>query len=192
MKYKVLFFFFLMVQWSCSLPSKSIENETKTPVKERFPEDWVGNWFGSLDIYNAQGKQQTVAMELEISKIDTSINRYTCALIYGEDRIKGRRPYELILAEPEKGHYINDEKNSILMDEYFIGNVLYCSFVVENNYLTSRFEKIGHTIHYEITVADTRAVSTTGNQIVAGDTIPPVISYRIKSVQKAVLRMGNK
>jgi hypothetical protein len=188
MKYKALFFFLLMVQLSCSLPSKAVKNEVKVPVKERFPEDWVGNWLGSLDIYNAMGKQQTVAMELEISKIDTSVNRYVCALIYGKDREKGRRPYELILAEPEKGHYINDEKNSILMDEYYIGNVLYCSFVVENNYLTSRFEKIGSSIHYEITVADTRAINITGNQIVAGDTIPSVISYRIKSVQKAILK----
>ncbi len=184
----ILFLLVFMLNWACSSSHQSIKKEAEVVRGAQFPQDWAGNWFGSLDIYNAVGKQQTVPMELEILKIDTSTNRYTCALIYGEDREKGRRPYEMILADPEKGHYINDEKNSIRMDEYYIGNVLYCSFAVENNYLTSRFEKIGNEIHYEITVADTRAINTTGDQIVAGDTIPAVLSYRIKSVQKAILK----
>ena len=177
----------LLLSWQCSRQLAQIP-KTVAPVKTKFPEDWEGHWLGNLEIYNTKGKQQTVAMELEILKIDTSKTRYTCALIYGEDKIKGRRPYEMIISDAANGHFINDEKNTILMDEYLIGDVLYCSFAVEGNYLTSRFEKIGDAIQYEITVADVKPINVTGNQVVAGDTIPAVSSYKMKSVQKAFLK----
>lgn len=51
---------------------------------ETFPASWQGDWTGTLDIFNAKGKVQSVQMTVEIHKIDTSKEgRYTFGLVYG-------------------------------------------------------------------------------------------------------------
>jgi hypothetical protein len=190
----IVFFLVFVFVVSCSTTSKKVsEPTTKMEVNERFPADWVGNWDGTLQIYNFKGVVQQLPMTVEIATIDTASNRYVWALIYGEDKIKGRRPYELIVKDPAKGLYINDEKNTIAMESYLIDKTLYCYFAVEGTFLTSTMEKIdAQTMRFEITAGNDTPVSITGNQIFAGDTIPSVKTYPIRTVQKAILKLRKK
>ena len=57
------------------------------------------------------------------------------------------------------------------------------------NFLTSTMEKQDdNTMLFEITSGSDTPVSSTGNQIFQGDTIPVVKTFPIRVVQKAVLK----
>lgn len=155
--------------------------------KDSFPVTWVGYWTGVLDIFSAKGKMQTVPMDVEIAKIDTSANRYIFALIYGEDKVAGRRAYETIIKDPAKGLYINDEKNTIMMEEYLIAGKLYCWFEVQGTLLLSTFERRDEQLLFEIVSGSIAPVSITGNQKHEGEDIPAVKTFPIKSIQRATL-----
>lgn len=182
------FVFLLIILFSSCTSKKAIQSNI-AQKNDDFPASWTGNWAGSLKIFNAKGLAQSLPMEVEIEKIDTSKNRYVWALIYGEDKIKGRRAYELVVKDPSKGLYVNDEKNTIAMESYLIDKKLYCYFSVMGNFLTSTMEKIDNkTMLFEITSSAEQPVSITGNQIFQGDTIPAVKSFPLKIVQKAILK----
>ena len=184
---RFIFFFMLLIFSACTVKKATIADKNVN-----FPESWSGNWLGTLNIYNVKGLAQSVPMEIEIAKIDTSQNRYVCALIYGEDKIKGRRNYELVIKDASKGLYVNDEKNTIAMESYLIDNKLYCYFSVMGNFLTSTMEKKDdNTMLFEITSGADTPVSKTGNQIFKGDTIPEVKTFPIRTVQKAFLKKKN-
>ena len=183
---KKIFFLFSILLFACMTKKPLAVSEQKEGA---FPASWTGNWKGTLNIYSVKGLSQSIPMEVEIVKIDTSQNRYTWALIYGEDKVKGRRAYELVIKDPAKGLYVNDEKNTIAMESYLIAGKLYCYFSVEGNFLTSIMEKQNdNTMLFEITSGSDTPVSSTGNQIFQGDTIPVVKTFPIRVVQKAILK----
>jgi len=167
-----------------------IKKEKPTEIinsTESFPDAWLGNWLGSLDIYNASGKSQTIPMELVIAEIDNSDN-YVWAIIYGEDKEKGRRAYELKIVDPSKGLYIIDEKNSIELEAYLLGNKLFSRFSVAESLLLCTYEKVGERLIFEVNSGAMKEVSTTGGQEVDGEEIPEVKAYPINVLQRGELR----
>lgn len=156
------------------------------PDSLSFPHSWVGHWQGTLDIYNAKGLAQTVAMELEISPIDGSEN-FNWAIIYGEDKVAGRRAYELEIVDPAKGWYAIDEKNTIRLEAYLFNNKLYSRFEVMGNWLLSSYEMQNNQLRFEIISGQSEAVSTTGGQTFEKEEIPEVNAFPINVHQSAVL-----
>ena len=68
-----------------------------------FPKSWEGKWSGTLGIFRDTGKVQELPMELHILPIDSASNpSWTWTIIYGEDKAKGKRPYELITLDAAK------------------------------------------------------------------------------------------
>lgn len=67
-----------------------------------FPYSWEGIWQGDLEIFNTKGVAQTIPMELHILPTD-STHRFTWTLIYGTDKEAGKRPYELVIIDADKG-----------------------------------------------------------------------------------------
>jgi hypothetical protein len=157
---------------------------TKTTTNEIFPNDWFGKWKGTLIIYNNKGKVQEVPMQMHIHATDSS-NRFVKALIYGEGEKQDTRPYELMVVNAAEGHYRTDEKNTIFLDEYYMGGVLYSRFEVMGSLLLTRTEKRGEKLYFEVISGSLTPVATTG-----GDTkneIPLVNSYKINVSQRAEL-----
>ncbi len=152
-----------------------------------FPASWKGIWKGNLEIFSNAGKQQELPMELHILPIDSSEN-YTFWIIYGEDKEAGKRPYELVTVDAEKGLYAIDEKNSIQMEAYFLGDKLIQRFEVMGNMLMTTTEKKGEIMEWEIISGSLTPVSTTGKEKVDGEEIPEVKAFPIKVVQKAILK----
>ena len=107
---------------------------------ETFPNSWAGKWKGDLNIYNATGLAQSVPMELHILPVD-STDYFTWTIIYGPDRQAGLRPYLLKPVDQEKGVYSIDEQNTIVMENFLLGNKLYGRFEVMGNLLLSTVEK---------------------------------------------------
>jgi hypothetical protein len=137
-----------------------------------------------LTIYNNKGKAQDVPMEIHIEPTD-SVNRYKMALIYGEAEKKSIRPYELVAIDAKKGHYQTDEKNTILLDDYYFSGVLYSRFEVMGNLLLTRIEKRNDKLYFEVISGEAKPINTTGGD--EANKIPDVNSYNIFVSQRAEL-----
>jgi hypothetical protein len=173
---------------SANIPEVIVQPFPKKAIsKDSFPFSWFGTWEGTLDIYNAKGLSQSLPMSLELGATDT-VGYYKWHIIYGADRAKGLRPYYLKTIDASKGHYLNDEKNSIKMEAYLLGGKLFSTFSVEGNLLTSMQEKVGDTMLWEIVFGKEKEVSITGNQVVKGDTISAVKTMPVIISQRAVLK----
>jgi hypothetical protein len=175
------FFFFLFFLGSQMLHAQKTDSLA-------FPASWAGVWAGTLDIFNGKGKVQSVSMEIELLKIDTSRQgRYTFGLVYG-DRSKDYRPYELVPVDPAKGLWRVDEKNSIVMESYLYGPKLLCWFVVEGARVLCTYEKTGdNTMVFEVVSGKESAVSTTGSTKQGDEDIPEVKTFPFSAFQRAVL-----
>jgi hypothetical protein len=153
-----------------------------------FPAAWSGDWTGTLDIFNAAGKIQSVEMTVEIHRLDTSATgRYTFGLIYGSKE-KDWRPYELVPVDPKKGIWKVDEKNSIAMESYLYGPKLLCWFTVQGNRILCTYEKRTATeMLFEVYSGKETAISTTGNSKQGDEDIPEVKTYPFGVFQRAIL-----
>ncbi len=154
-----------------------------------FPDAWTGSWQGTLDIYTAKGKVQSIPMWVEIAKIDTSTTgRYTFGLVYGSKE-QDWRPYELVPVAPEKGLWRVDEKNSIVMESYLYGPKLLCWFTVQGSRVLCTYEKRGDEMLFEVYSGQETAVSTTGNTQQGEEAIPEVNTFPFSVFQRAVLQL---
>ena len=186
MKYLFLLFSFCLIGYSnAQLPIEKIGESRST--QNDFPNAWAGIYQGTLDIYTDKGLQQSVAMELEIAPMDNT-DRWIWAITYGPDSIAGRRSYELISVESEKGHYQIDEKNSIILDAFLRGNIFVSRFSVMGNLLDCTYEKLGDEIIFTIVMGKEAGLSDTGGGVIMGDTIPSVHPYLVGVVQRGKLK----
>ena len=97
-----LFLFFSLS--ACGQPATKAQvlSNTVNTDSLTFPDSWAGIWTGELQIRNAKGIAQRIPMALELSPTEED-STYTWAIIYGEDREKGKRDYLLKVVDREKG-----------------------------------------------------------------------------------------
>ncbi len=181
---------------STAIPQININSKpslgTETVVvkqPETFPQSWFGEYEGTLNIYRSSGLSQTVPMRMIMGKTDTA-GVFKWNIIYGDDAVKGLRPYLLRTVDAKKGIYQCDELNTIKMESYFVGNKLFCHYAVEGNDMTTIEEKQGDTFTFEIIFGKDKAVSETGGakEKINAESIPPVKTFPVVIYQKAVLK----
>lgn len=170
MRNKLSFYLLLLALW-CSTNLKA-----QNPVSA-----WLGDWKGTLEIYNAQGLRQTVAMELNIAQLTDS--SWTWQIVYGEGEGRQERNYELI-KRAGQGNYVVDEKNSIELDLNLIGNGFFSFFQVADSRLLISYELVNEAIQFRTHSMDTRTETKTGGE----DNVPMVLSWKTGTYQKAVLK----
>jgi len=181
----------LLIIASCkSVPSDTINDNEANIVNDakplNFPQDWAGKYLGKLQIFKVgQSKAvQEIDMELIIEQVSLDSNRYEWKIIYGEDKIKGLREYELIVKDQEKGLYTIDERNSILLDAFLINGKLISRFSVAGNLITATYQKEGDYIHFEILSGKEKVDEYTGGE----EEAPNVGNYKITVSQIARLK----
>ena len=154
---------------------------------QTFPDDWYGNWQGNLAIWRGGQAVDTVPMEFELSLADTGGINYIIRYL-PEGRPVDERSYLLQSVDSTAGHYVIDERNGILLDEYLVDNCLYSHFDVMGS---DQFARICYTsqdtLEYEITGGPVGPIRESGTITEGGDTISPVRAFRIGSVTKARL-----
>jgi len=153
----------------------------------QIPASWHGKWRGTLEIFNENGLAQSVPMQLHMLPTDRA-DRYTYTIIYGEDTIAGKRDYELLVLDEEKGFFAIDEKNTIVMEAYLLGGKLYNRFEVMGTLLLASTEMVGENLVYEVISGSLEPISVTGDQKVDGEEVPPVQAFPVQVRQVAVLR----
>ena len=148
--------------------------------KQSFNEnEWVGTWKGTLEIIMA-GKYNTVPMELSITKTDTP-DKYGWKASYGEGSSTLEKKYYLYVKDAERGEWILDEDNSILLDFFYGDNQFHSVFETQNILLTSRYVLKNDKISVEVLSAQEERQSKSGKGK------DEVISYPVYVIQKAEL-----
>ncbi|MEZ4777613.1 MAG: hypothetical protein R3D00_30845 [Bacteroidia bacterium] len=148
-----------------------------------FPEKWTGKWSGELEISTAKGKVQTLPMELHILPAD-SAGIWKWTIIYQVEK-PDVREYELSVVEREKGHFLIDEKNSIKLDAWLLGNVLSCRFSVDNTLLLVNYIFESDHIRFEIFAGSKASPRLTGEE---AEEVDEILNYPVTTMQRAILR----
>ena len=152
-----------------------------------FPESWVGKYQGDLMIYGVDSVRMKVDMKLEILKTAKD-SIYDWTLRYDLDGKKDVRAYSLKVVDHQKGHYLIDERNSVIIEGYLHNNNVFTSFFnVSNTYIIATYTKKRDSLFFEIIAGDREAVTITGKTKKGEEEIPEVISYLVNGRQKAVL-----
>lgn len=176
--------FFLGV--TLSFASFGQGNLSDSKLSYTFPDDWLGTWEGTLEIYSNSTLKQSVQMALYNEPTDT-VDVYRWAIRYGDNPDEGLRDYKLRVVDKTRGHYVVDEMNSIYLDSYLVLNKLIAPFEVQGNMLQSVYERSCDHLIFEITVSDTKPARLSGNTEFDKESIPEVKSYNVKTYQRAVL-----
>ena len=94
------------------------------------------------------------------------------------------RKYNLLEKNIDKGEYIVDENNGILLDAKLIDNTIFSMFEVQGNILTTTERFYEDSMDFEITFASKTNQNKSGS---IGEDATEVISYPISVLQKAHL-----
>lgn len=159
-------------------------------AQKKFPDSWVGQWKGRLDIISTAGiqnKQDSINVLFEVAPL--SKNTYRWRTTYQTVTRPVIKDYRLIADTIQLGHYKIDEGDSIIMDSYNIGQKLYCTFEVEKSLFFSSYEFKGNEIIFEIVFGPFETPTKTGGVTVAAGEIPPVNVYTTQAIQRAVLKL---
>lgn len=153
-------------------------------AQQNFPRDWEGNWKGELQWYKTGDTEpRKVPMELRIHPAD-SANTWSWHIIYGTAN-PDSRPYKLILRDTTKTHWVIDENNGIILDQYWVAGRFCGAFTVMSNTIVNQYWMEGDQLLVEFLSIGSKPVATTGN---GTESSPAVDSYRVGGYQKAVLR----
>ncbi len=143
-----------------------------------FPDDFLGNYKGKLEIVNAKGKQE-IDMEFHFTKTDT-IGTYKYVLVYNNQP----RNYFLIEKDKANGQYIIDENNGILLQASVFDNGIFSMFEVNGSLITTTEKFYDNYMDFEIMFTNTNKVETTGK---GTEEIPTVKVYPFLGKQRARL-----
>jgi len=152
--------------------------------QQSFPESWTGNWKGELNWYKTGNPvPQKVNMELRIQPADTA-GQYTWQLIYGSPT-EDNRPYLLRPVDQAKGHWVVDEKNGILLDQYWTGDKLCGAFTVKKSTIINKYWMEGDKLMVDFLTIGSIPVSSSGAENAESGIVD---SYRVGGYQIAILQ----
>ncbi len=151
----------------------------------RFPGDYYGDWQGPLHIYKGDSIIRTISMRLVIRQLNSKSDAWKIMYYAGEDTII--KAYELIRDDSIPGHFIIDEKNSILLDGYVHGGVFVQRYEVNESLITVRTERRGKKLYFEILAGSIKAIRKSGGIPFQKEKVPRVSSFKIGLRQLAIL-----
>lgn len=160
----------------------SLNGQDAGIVNHLFPNDFLGKYEGTLYITNTKGKSD-LHMEFHLLRT-VSPDTFIYKLVYVTDSVRQSRDYHLISVNADKGEFLVDENNGILLDTKYIDSTLYSMFEVEGSLLTSTLRFYKGFIDFEITYSKMKNNRTSGGE--DGES-PVVVSYPVSVVQKARL-----
>jgi len=152
-----------------------------------FPKTWLGHWEGELSWYAGSNAPKKVKMQLKIQPADTA-GHYTWQLIYG-DQAEDNRPYILKPIDVSKGHWVIDERNGIVLDQFLIGQVFSGAFTVMGSTIVNNYQLEKDRLLVEFYSLPAKPIRQSGE---GTQESPTVDSYAVRSYQKAILKRKKK
>lgn len=155
---------------------------TAQQASTEFPGMFKGNWKGKLQWIVPGKPAQEFTMRLNVVALD-SLGLYGWEISYG-DSSKDVRPYTLKAVDAGKGHWVIDEHNGILLDNYAIGNCLQGSFTVMGNTIVNNYCIENGKMRVEFFTIKLADKKTSGK---GTEDSPLVDSYRMGGYQHGLL-----
>lgn len=177
---------FVSLAVAALLTTSSFVRAEQHAERDAFPASWQGHWVGPCVATTRAGKKTDFTMELRIEPVPES-ERWTWEIVYAAEQ-RQVRPYELVPVDGEPGRYVIDEKNSILIDAYFLNDVVHSRFWVSEAVIDVQYEKRGDRIAATLVTYGAKPVRVSGGE----DRVPPVASYGLRAVQRAVMTRKEK
>lgn len=150
--------------------------------ENKFPQNFVGSWKGTMQWMVAGKPTKTFTMQLHINPADTA-GQYTWQIIYGDDNTDNR-PYILKPVDTAKGYWVVDERNGIVLGSYIHGNCLQGAFTVHENTIVDNYCVEGDSMQVEFFTIKLEDKKQSGK---GNDDVPFVDSYRLSGYQKGIL-----
>lgn len=152
--------------------------------KLSFPSAWEGRWEGVLYWYKTgSANAQQVPMKLRIAPTDSLAWHWQ--LIYG-DKQTDSRPYLLLPQDTSGIHWAIDERNGIVLDQYYSAGRLTGAFTVMQSTLVNSYELRGDSLLVEFHSFSKDPIRETETE--SDSSSIKVMSYRILGYQRAILR----
>jgi len=150
---------------------------------QNIPGDWLGDWYGILEIKNPKGHIYQINMELHLAKTDTP-TKWNYTIVYDDGIERDERKYSLLKKDSILGLYEIDENNGILINEVQMGNRMFQRFEVMSSviYGITTYEK--GKITWEL-ISDNKDINFQSGK--GDEEIPFVITYYPTNYQRAVL-----
>lgn len=147
-----------------------------------FPDSFVGKWKGKLQWMVSGRPAQEFTMKLTIQPADSS-GWYTWHIRYGDDD-KDSRPYLMKPVDAEKGHWVIDENDGIILDSYIHGNSFHGAFTVMGKTIIDNYRVENNRMFVEFFSINLSEKTTSGK---GTPEIPFADSYKISGYQAGVL-----
>ncbi|MGQ3012954.1 MAG: hypothetical protein ACT6QS_04575 [Flavobacteriales bacterium] len=149
---------------------------------DNYPAAYLGSWKGKLQI---AGSNADIEMELVLGPELHKDSVWGYTLVYRSERGEDKRPYELRRTQRDLQLFTVDEKNSILLTERQIGNMVFSIFTVEGSTLLISLELLPEQIVFEVVSWKESSREESGGK---QEDVPLVYSYLPGGYQKAVLK----
>lgn len=115
------------------------------------PNDWLGSYEGTMEIYNQKGLQQTIGVNFDLFIMDRD-NYWTYNMSYvnlKNDEVVNTKAYKIFYVEDNQKLWI-DEGDSLLIEMSFIGNCFYEHFELNGMFFNSSLCKKDKNLLFEI------------------------------------------
>jgi hypothetical protein len=172
----------LAIALMISLVGGSAASTTAPSTQPAFPMSWIGTWRGPCQFTPVKGETKNFEMEVRIAATDEP-NRFIWEIVYIDGDKRQVREYELQILDPQTGHCVIDEKNSIKIDSYLVGDTLLSQFTVQKGLITASYRVVDDHMEVQMVSADAAKTTESGGK----DGAPEVKSSAIRGVQRGTL-----
>lgn len=155
-------------------------------AQNKFTETWEGLYKGDLELYDVHDVKMIIKMELDIQKQSDTL--YQWKISYDYNGKIDVRNYHIKCIDAQKGTYVIDENNGILIDAYYKNKTLTSYFeVLEFAILTSYEKTKDDLITFDLFSMNSKKYTLSGGEINEGEEVPEVKSVLVNGRQKALL-----
>jgi hypothetical protein len=142
---------------------------------QSFPDQLTGTWTGVMRMYKDGKVRDSVNIRFTV-KPGASPNTWSWKTDYLSEKMPMTKDYTLRLLHEASQTYELDEGGGVVLNDYLVGNKLYCVFETHDVMLTSTYELRDGALIFEVTSGKKLGERT------------EVVNYSVQHVQRAILR----
>lgn len=145
-----------------------------------FPERCRGIWQGTMLMYNQNRLMDSVRVKLTVAALPDS-TAWTWKTEYLSAKMPMTKDYIMRLQDLEKGLYLTDEGEGLVLTEHLFGDKLFGIFETSGYLLTSTYELRGNELIFEVTSGAKPAGEPSKDE-------EAVINYPVTFVQRVIFK----
>ncbi|MFN5910569.1 MAG: hypothetical protein ACK45H_04450 [Bacteroidota bacterium] len=152
----------------------------------QFPERWLGNYAGTMNLSNAGAPDDSLEVSLDIMEVQPD-SVWTYSMHYHHPKYGAiEKNYHIVRAADGKG-FIMDERNGILIQMSYMNDCFYEYFEVDGMLYSTTMRRIAGGILFEIFGASNQPSLKTDSEPDENNTVYKVLSMKPTFAQSALL-----